>query len=259
MNSNSELLDCTSEITYWLLTNDLLVNTSKTELLNISKVPVTFPTLSIDGIIIKPSESVRNLGVLIESTLSYGAHINAISKSANLYLRKIRHIKNDCSPKITKRLLNALVLSRIDYCCSLFYEIKNSEVIKVDRIIRSSVRLIHRLKRRDHTLTHQYNIKLRSFRKPCQFRLVCLTHKTLFLGRPAYLRGLLTRRNILPHLRSSDATLFDLPVTRNVMRSRSLTRMAPTTWNLLHYRLRRLKSPHLFANSLKDYLNLNLK
>ena len=51
MNSNSELYDCTSEITYWLLTNDLLVNTSKTELLNISKILVTFPTLSIDGII----------------------------------------------------------------------------------------------------------------------------------------------------------------------------------------------------------------
>ena len=62
MNSNSELSDCTSEITHWLLTNDFLVNTSKTELLNILKVP--FPTLSLDGIIIKPSESVRNIGVL---------------------------------------------------------------------------------------------------------------------------------------------------------------------------------------------------
>ena len=176
-------------------------------------------------------------------------------------MRKIRHIRNYCSPNITKRLLNALVLSRIDYCCSLFYGIKNSEVIKIDRIIRSSVRLVHRLKRRDHALTdtHQCNMKWLSFRKRCQFRLLCLTHKTLFLGRPAYLRALLTRRNILPHLRSSDATLLDLPVTRNVMRSRSFTSMAPTTWNLLPYRLRRLKSPHVFANSLKDYLNLKLK
>ena len=168
-------------------------------------------------------------------------------------MKKIRHIRNYCSPNITNRLLNALVLSRIDYCCSLFYGIKNSEVIKVDRIIRSSVRLVHRLKRRDHALTdtHQYNMKWLSFIKRCQFRLLCLTHKTLFLGRPAYLRGLLTRRNILLHLRSSDATLLDLPVTRNVMRSRSFTSMAPTTWNLLPYRLRRLKSPHVFANSLR--------
>ena len=176
-------------------------------------------------------------------------------------MRKIRHIKNYYLPNITKRLLNALELYRIDYCCFLFYGIKNSEVIKVDRIIRSSVRLIHRLKRRNHTLTdtHQCNMKWLSFRKRCQFRLLCLKHKTLFLSRPAYLRGLLIRRNILPHLRSSDATLLDLPVTCNVMRSRSFTSMAPTTWNLLPYRLRRLKSPHVFANSLKDYLNLNLK
>ena len=204
---------------------------------------------------------MRNIGVLIDGTLSYGAHINAISKSANLYLRKIRHIKNYCSPNITKRLLNVILLSRIDYCCYLFYGIKNSEVIKVGRIILSSIRLIHRLKRRDHALTdtHQCNMKWLSFRKLRQFRLFCLTQKTLFLGRPAYLRGLLTCRNILPHMRSSDATLLDLPVTRNVMRSRSFSNMAFTAWNLLPYRLRRLKSPRVFANSLKDYLNLNLK
>ena len=52
---------------------------------------------------------------------------------------------------------------------------------------------------------------------------------------------------------------YHLPVTRNVIRSRSFTSIAPTTWDMLPYRLRRLKSPHVFANSLKDYLNLNLK
>ena len=172
-------------------------------------------------------------------------------------MRKIRHIKNYYLPNITKRLLNALELYRIDYCCFLFYGIKNSEVIKVDRIIRSSVILIHMLKRRDHALTdtHQCNMKWLSFRKRCQFRFFCLTQKTLFLGRPAYLRGLLTRRNILPHLRSSDTTLLDLPVTRNVMRSRSFTSMVPTALHLLPYRLRRLKSPHVFANNLIDYFN----
>ena len=66
MNYNSDLSDCTYLFTHWLLTNDLLVNTSKTELLNISKVPATFPTLSIDGIIIKPSEYVRNIKCLFK-------------------------------------------------------------------------------------------------------------------------------------------------------------------------------------------------
>ena len=76
----------------------------------------------------------------------------------------------------------------------------------------------------------------------------------LLLGRPVYLRGLLTRCNILPHLRSYDATLLDLPVTRNVMRSLSFISMAPTAWDGLPDHLHRLKSPHVFVNSLKDYL-----
>ena len=53
-----------------------------------------------------------------------------------IYIYLLRHITNYCSPNIIKRLLNAQELSRIYYCCSLFYGIKNSEVIKVDRIIR---------------------------------------------------------------------------------------------------------------------------
>ena len=34
-------------------------------------------------------------------------------------------------------------------------------------------------------------------------------HNTLILGRPGYLRGFLMRRQILKHLRSSDATLLE--------------------------------------------------
>ena len=36
LNSNLELLKCSLEIINWLLRNDLLVNTSKTEILNVS-------------------------------------------------------------------------------------------------------------------------------------------------------------------------------------------------------------------------------
>ena len=91
--SNLELLECTSEIMNWLLMNDLLVNTSKTELLNVSRIPTIFPSVIIDGKLIQPSDSVRNLGVIMSSSLSLGHHMNAISKSANYHLRRIAHIR----------------------------------------------------------------------------------------------------------------------------------------------------------------------
>ena len=191
----------------------------------------------------------------MDSTLSYIAHINAITKSDNFYLRKIRHIRNYCSTNITKRLVNALVMSRLDYRCSLFYCINNTEAKTVYRIILSSV--IHRLKRSDNSLINmlQHNIKWLPFKKRCEFRLLCLMHTTLILGRPGYLRGLLVRRQILQHRRSYDAILLEPPHGCNAMQSRSFSRIAPARWNTLPYYLRTLKSSPTFAYCFKDYLN----
>ena len=143
LNSNLELLECASEIINWLLRNDLLVNTSKTELINVSRVYTNFPQVIIDGRVIHPSASVRNLGVIFDSILSFDAHISYISKSADFHLCRIRHIIKYCSKHINKLFINTLVLSRIDYCGSLFSELKNIEVKKSDRIIRASIRLIY--------------------------------------------------------------------------------------------------------------------
>ena len=108
-NSNLELLECSSEIINWHLRNDLLVNTSKTEPLNISRVYTNFPPVIIDVRVIHPSASVRNIGVIFDSTLSFDTHISSmefiyiyiyISKSVNFHLRRIGHIRKYCSKRI---------------------------------------------------------------------------------------------------------------------------------------------------------------
>ena len=78
----------------------------------------------------------------MDLSLSFGHHMNAISKSANYHLRRIAHIRKYCSTRITRTLINALVLSRIDYCGSIFSDTNITDIKKVDRIIRASERLI---------------------------------------------------------------------------------------------------------------------
>ena len=48
-----------------------------------------------------------------------------IVKSANFHLRRIIPIRKYCSKRITKLLTNVLVLSRSDYCGSLFSDLKD--------------------------------------------------------------------------------------------------------------------------------------
>ena len=76
--------------------NDLLVNTSKTELLNVSRIPTMFPSVIFDGKLIQPSDSVCNLGIIMDSSLSFCHHMNVISKSVNYHLRRIAHIRKYC-------------------------------------------------------------------------------------------------------------------------------------------------------------------
>ena len=104
--------------------------------------------------------------------------------------------------KITPRLrteayyTNTIVLSRIEYCESLISDVKNIEVKKIDRIIRASIRLIYNINRIEHmkTYEHQHNLKWLLFRKRCKHRLLCLAHKSIFLGKPDYLHNQLKRR-----------------------------------------------------------------
>ena len=112
---NKQLSNCANDIKEWLISNNLLLNTSKTTLLNLSPSPTYFPPFLIDNILISSS----HLGVLFDSSLSFIPHITAITKSANYHLFRIRKIRKSITVCLTETLVNSLVLSRIDYCSSI--------------------------------------------------------------------------------------------------------------------------------------------
>ena len=133
---NSKQIVCASSIKYWLLSNNLLLNTYKTSLLNI---PTNYPSFpSYVKILISFSNSVLNLGVTIDSDLSFSSHIANISKAANYHLFRIRCICKYITRPLSV-LINSLLISLIDYCSSLLYSLPDSSIALLNRIIRSSI------------------------------------------------------------------------------------------------------------------------
>ena len=55
---------CADSINVWLLRNNLLLNTNKTELINISISPNRFPIVNVDNIQINSKSKVKNVGVI---------------------------------------------------------------------------------------------------------------------------------------------------------------------------------------------------
>ena len=68
---------------------------------------------------IKFANTVRNLGVCLDPTLSFQQQISSVCRICYLELRRISAIRHYLSEDVTKKLLCAFVLSRLDYCNSL--------------------------------------------------------------------------------------------------------------------------------------------
>src|SRR6218665_2828076 len=72
------------------------------------------------------STSVRELGVTLDNTHSFSAHISNLSRSSFYHLRRLRAIRRSVSMPVFKSMVHAFVCSRIDYCNSLLIGLPKS-------------------------------------------------------------------------------------------------------------------------------------
>ena len=72
------------------------------------------------GNVLQPSTVVRNLGVHIDDHLSMEANARQCVKTCFFHLRRIRQLRRHLDYYTLYTLIRALILSRLDYCNSLF-------------------------------------------------------------------------------------------------------------------------------------------
>ena len=81
---------------------------------------ITDSSLSFHGTALVPVSSARNLGVVLESDLSFDQHISNVCRSSFYHIRQLRQIRPSLDLNSSIQLANALVSSKLDYCNSLF-------------------------------------------------------------------------------------------------------------------------------------------
>ena len=119
--SISSLSDCLTDISLWMKSSKLKLNSDKTEFIIIGtkqqrqKLSNHFPVKLLDNDI-SPSDSVRNLGVIFDSDFSFHKHVSNICKSCFYHIRDLRRIRRHIPLSTAKTISNALISSRLDYC-----------------------------------------------------------------------------------------------------------------------------------------------
>ena len=101
----------------WCFENYLLLNPDKTKLMVfgsqhiICKLP-SFK-LSFLGKELLPTDSVKDLGVIFDPTLSFDSHITALAATCISRLAQINRAKHAFNPNLLVNIINALVFSRL--------------------------------------------------------------------------------------------------------------------------------------------------
>ena len=150
---------CLEDIVQWSSQRRLKLNPTKTELIwldrahAIERLPQQ-PRLRTSSNDLTSSSSVRVLGVIIDSRLTLVTHVSIVARNCFYQLRRIRQAKKNLDEGSVKTLIQALFLSRLDYCNSILANLPDITLAPLVRVQHSAARLIRNLKSGSSFATH---------------------------------------------------------------------------------------------------------
>ncbi len=145
---------CLADISAWMKEHHLQLNLTKTELLLFPATPALQHdfTIQLGSSTITPSSSVRNLGVIFDEQLTFKDHIAKTAQSCRFALHNIRKIRPFLTEHAAQLLVQALVISRLDYCNSLLAELPSNTIKLLQMIQNAAARLVFSEPKRAHVI-----------------------------------------------------------------------------------------------------------
>ena len=165
--SNQKVNDAIKKITAFLNENDLIVNQSKTTMIETlvkqkrNKIKGNQPeikTTKPDGTTktIKPEETIRLLGINLQQNLSWNSHLQngpkAILPEMRKKLGQLKFISKEIPGKSKLMLANSMIMSRIIYLIPLWGSTYDTNIKKIQVLLNNVARWISNSGPRTKTL-----------------------------------------------------------------------------------------------------------
>ncbi len=160
---------CLADISAWMKEHHLQLNLAKTELLVFPATPTHEHDLTIQlgSSTITSSTSVRKLGVIFDDQLTFKEHIAKTARSCRFALHNIRKIRPFLTEHAAQLLVQALVISRMDYYNAHLAGLPSNTIIPLQMIQNAAARLVFNEPKRAHVTPlfialHCYQLQLAS-------------------------------------------------------------------------------------------------
>ncbi len=158
----------------------LQLNLAKTEFLVFPATPTLQHdfTFQLGSSTIAPSTSVRNLGVIFDDQLTFKEHIAKTARSCRFALHNIRKIRPFLTEHAAQLLVQALVVSRLDYCNALLAGLPSNTIKPLQTIQNAAARLVFKEPKRAHVAPLFISLHWLPVAARIKFKTLMLAYRT---------------------------------------------------------------------------------
>ena len=239
-------------ISQWMASHFLKLNAGKSQLLlftpkNIRDQLVIDKVYLGDNTFIPVSLQALNLGVRLDFEASFSPHISMVISQSYRQISNINQIRKYLTVADIRTVVQALIVSRIDYCNSLLYGVNEYEISRLQKLQNSCARLIFGKKKRESVSEVLNTLHWLPIKERICFKILLLVFKFFKNETPKYIDECLQVTDLNNYL-------LYIPRTKTPYGDRAFKNCAPRLWNALPLRLRCIATVESFKKHLKHHL-----
>lgn len=178
----------------WATNNGLTINASKTKAIwfcsrgYISRLnAIDMPQPVVGGQMIEVCESVKILGVLLDSTLSWRDNCNEVSRKCFGTLARLRRCNDSLTRDCKLMLVKTLVFPHLDYCSGLFLDLSAELTLKLSRCKNAALRFVTNTRKSEHITPIYKALKIMPYATRRNYNCMVLLATVLKAQQPHYL------------------------------------------------------------------------
>ena len=185
--------------------------------------------------------------------MSFNIHINEMCKKIIGTLMFINRIKDNFDKSTRIMVIEALVLSQINYCNIIWGSASKTQLQRVQRLQNFAAKVADGSARKFDLATPIINrLKWMKIKQKCEHDLCCFIFKMLNGGLPEWFISLPTVAQVTQGGTRQANNLF-IPRMRTEIGTKAIKVRGPTIWNNLPSHIREFGNFSGFKNALKQY------
>jgi Fe-S cluster biosynthesis and repair protein YggX len=227
-----------SKIAAWCCYNSLLINPGKTKMLVIGirkmlhKLPENFH-VTLLGKRITPAISVRDLGIQLDSLLSFDEHIDVTTSTCVGSLCQINRVKHLFDSETLENVISSLVFSKLYYGSTVWSNTTQKNIKKLQKVQNFAARIITCTRKYEHITPVIRQLGWLPVADMLKYYLGILTFKCLNGLAPDYLSTLFKDRSSVHDKNTRNNEKLNIPVFSSAVGQRSFEYRAVSLWNSL--------------------------